>query len=124
MELFIRIQDSQPFEHPIFGDNFREAFPHVDIENLTPEFARFERVPQPVVGIYEVYEGVTYEWVNGVVKDVHHVRFMTVEEKSQQIAEVMAAEHPDGWIFNEEQCCWIPPETDTTASGSAPNVIG
>lgn len=124
MELYIRIKNGQPFEHPIFGDNFCEAFPHVDIQNLPPEFARFERVTQPIVGIYEVYEGVTYEWDNNIVKDFHHIRQMTSEEKSQKITEVMASEHPEGWIFNEEQCCWIPPETDITASGSSPNVIG
>ena len=41
MELFIQIRNGQPFEHPIFGDNFRQAFPDVDVDNLPPEFARF-----------------------------------------------------------------------------------
>ena len=56
MELFIRIVDGAPFEHPIMGDNFREAFPHIDTENLPPEFARFVRVAMPTIGVYEVYE--------------------------------------------------------------------
>jgi hypothetical protein len=80
MELFIRIVDGQPFEHPIFGDNFRQAFPHIDPENLPPEFARFVRTEIPMIGEFEVYEGVTYERVDGVFTDVHHVRPMTDKE--------------------------------------------
>jgi hypothetical protein len=30
-----------------------------------------------------VYVGVTYEWDNGVVKDVHHFRPMTQEERDE-----------------------------------------
>ena len=81
MELYIRIVDGQPFEHPILGDNFRQAFPHIDPDNLPPEFARFERIEQPTVEQYEVIEGVTYEWDNAIVKDVWHIRQMTDEEK-------------------------------------------
>ena len=44
MELFIRLVNGEPFEHPIMGDNFREAFPHIDTDNLPSEFARFLRV--------------------------------------------------------------------------------
>lgn len=94
MELFIRLQDGQPLEHPIFADNFREAFPDVDTANLPPEFARFTRVESPVVGKYEVYEGVTYERDADGFTDVHHVRPMTDEEraaKDQQLADEHAA---------------------------------
>ena len=80
MQLFIRIKDGLPFEHPILEDNFRQVFPDVDTENLPPEFARFERVERPGVGLWEVYEGVTYEWSGGVVKDVHRVRPMSEQE--------------------------------------------
>lgn len=88
MDLFIRIVDGKPIDHPIFGDNFREAFPHIDVDNLPPEFARFERVPytEPV-GILEVAE-CSYDWVNGVVKDVWTVRPMTSEEETQRKQEL------------------------------------
>jgi len=82
LELYIQIRDGQPFEHPIFADNFREAFPDVDTENLPDTFAKFIRVDQPVPDTYEVYEGVTYQWVDGAVKDVHSVRPMTDEERA------------------------------------------
>lgn len=81
LELYIQIRDGQPHEHPIFADNFKQAFPDVDVNNLPADrFAKFIRVAQPELGIHEVYEGVTYEWVDGVVKDVHRVRPMTEEE--------------------------------------------
>ena len=110
MELFIRIVDGAPFEHPIMGDNFREAFPHIDTENLPPEFARFVRVAMPTIGVYEVYEGASYGLVNGVYTDVHDVRQMTEQEKTDkqdQTKENWAAPGGGGfasWIFNEETC--------------------
>lgn len=85
MELFIQIRDGQPYEHPIFGDNFREAFPHIDVNNLPPEFARFERVPDPEVATTYQVDVASYQWVDGVVKDVWSVREMTQEEKAQKI---------------------------------------
>jgi hypothetical protein len=110
MELFIRIKDGQPFEHPIIGDNFRQAFPDIDTTNLPSDFARFERVEIPDLGVYEVYEGVTYEWFDGVVKDVHHIRSMTNTEKIAKIAEVKATVHPATWVFNENACLWQSPQ--------------
>ena len=130
MELYIRIVDGQPFEHPIMGDNFRDAFPHIDVNNLPSEFAKFERIESPAYGVFDLYEGVTYEWVDGVVKDVHHVRSMTEQERQAKIDEIKAYFTPteNGWVFDETTCSWIPPTTDTrpdtTLAGSAPNVIG
>jgi len=88
MELYIQIKHGQPFEHPIFGDNFRDAFPHIDVNNLPPNFARFERVECPNnASTFEV-DVVSYQWVNGVVKDVWAVRQMTEEEKTQKLQEI------------------------------------
>ena len=86
MELFIQIRDGKPHEHPIIGDNFYQAFPDVDVDNLPPQFARFVRVQPPnLAGVYEVEEG-HYEWVNGVVTDVYSVRPMTDAEKEEKDA--------------------------------------
>jgi hypothetical protein len=118
MELFIRIKDGQPFEHPIFGDNFRQAFPNVDVDNLPPEFARFERVESPSLGVYEVLalETPTYELVDGVYKDVWHKRNMTIEEKTekQQLAKDIFYKHEQAanwaaWTFDETTCQMVPP---------------
>ena len=91
LELYIQIRDGQPHEHPIFADNFRDAFPDVDTENLPDTFAKFIRVDATVPDTYEVYEGVTYQWFDGVVKDVHSVRAMTDEERAEKTAELEAA---------------------------------
>ena len=32
LELYIQIRNGQPVEHPIFADNFKLAFPEVEIE--------------------------------------------------------------------------------------------
>lgn len=83
MKLFIRIKDGMPFEHPIMENNFIQAFPDVDINNLPSEFAVFERVPQPPTQLYEIYDKVTYEWVDGIVKDVHYFKPMTEEQRNE-----------------------------------------
>jgi hypothetical protein len=59
---------------------------------LPDTFAKFIRVEAPVPDTYEVYEGVTYQWVDGVVKDVHSVRPMTDEERAAKDAEIAAVE--------------------------------
>ena len=69
MELFIRIVDGQPFEHPIFGNNFREAFPDVDTENLPPQFARFVRVA-PTPSESEIPTSSSYIWDGDVVTEI------------------------------------------------------
>lgn len=71
-DLFIRIVDGQIFEHPISGENFRAAFPHVDTNNLPDNFARFIRVPcpEPDEGKYIVSASCSYQWDGDVVKDV------------------------------------------------------
>ena len=105
MKLFIQIRDGQPYEHPIMESNFLEAFPHVDPNNLPQEFASFERIEQPAIGQYEVIEGVTYQWDNGIVKDVWSIRQMTDEEKTaydnemaQAKAEALARLHAESNI--------------------------
>lgn len=112
MKLFIRIKDGQPIEHPIQEDNFRQAFPDIDIDNLPPEFADFVRVEQPTLGVYEIYEGVTYGWDRGVVKDIHAIRTMTEEEKSQKQNKVKQHWSIAGfasWTFDENKCAFVPP---------------
>jgi hypothetical protein len=91
LELYIQIRDGQPYEHPIFADNFRKAFPDVDTANLPETFAKFVRIDIPVLDTYEVYEGVAYQWVDGVVKDVHSVRPMTDEEQAVKTQELEEA---------------------------------
>ena len=118
MELFIRIKDGQPFRNPIMGDNFRQAFPDVDTNNLPPEFARFERIERSTLGIYEIMvsDQPTYELVDGVYKDVWHIRAMTAEEKTTKQQAVITAFNSreqasnwSTWTFDEVTCTMQPP---------------
>lgn len=88
MELFIQIRDGQPYQHPILGSNFREAFPDIDVNNLPPEFARFERIECPNEATKFQVDEVSYQWVNGIVKDVWSVREMNEQERQQKIEEI------------------------------------
>ena len=114
MELYIRIQDGAPFEHPILGDNFRQAFPDIDTNNLPPEFASFTRVDPPILGVYEVYVGVEYQLQeDGSYMDVHSKRDMTVEEKTAKqdaVKDDWEAHGYASWTFNEDTCSFDPPE--------------
>lgn len=85
MELYIRIEDGKPVDHPMMGDNFRQCFPELDTENLPPQFAKFVRVEVPSIGLFQVYEGSTYTLVDGVWTDVHNIRDMNSSEKQQKI---------------------------------------
>lgn len=83
MNYFIRIVNGQPSEHPIAENNFRIAFPDVDVNNPAPNFARFVRVPRESFDQYTVIlGGPTYEWDGDVVKDVWQTRAMTPEERA------------------------------------------
>jgi hypothetical protein len=113
MELFIRIKDGQPFENPIFGDNFRQAFPDIDTNNLPPEFVQFVRVKPPVLGPYEKNQTVSYQLVDGFYTDVFSVEQMTAEEIAvkQQVTKDTWVER-DGytsWTFNETTCAFEAP---------------
>lgn len=113
MDLFIRVVDGKPFEHPIMGDNFRAAFPDIDIDNLPPEFARFERIAPPPLGVYEVYAGAEYVRVGDRFADSHKVRAMTAKERAAKQAAVKAAWEERGgfasWVFDEETCAFKAP---------------
>ena len=113
MELYIRVADGKAVEHPILGDNFREAFPDIDTDNLPSGFAKFVRVAQPTTGPYEVYEGVTYELSGDVFTDVHQVRTMTEQEKTDKQDQVKSSWATNGgyasWVFDADTCSFKPP---------------
>ena len=88
MNLYIQILDGQPFEHPIMEDNFVQAFPDIDVNNLPSNFARFTRLPcLNTANIFEKHV-VSYEWFNGAVQDVWSVVPMTAEEREEKISQL------------------------------------
>ena len=83
MEMFIKLENGQPVEHPIMGDNFRRVFPQIDPSNPGPNFAKFVRIDRKDVGQYKVViSGPTYAWVGDTVQDIWETRDMTAEERA------------------------------------------
>lgn len=112
MKLYIRIKDGKPFEHPIIDDNFCQAFPNVDVNNLPPEFACFVRKEPPSIGVYEKNLSVSYQFIDGVWTDVYSWEQMSLEEKlaKQNLTKQNWANNGfQSWVFNEEKCCFDPP---------------
>lgn len=112
MNLYLRVENGLPIGHPIVESNLLEIYPSIDLENLPEDLVKFERVIAKL-NVYEVYVNTTYEIVDGVWKDVHHIRPMTDEEKAtrQNIVKQNWANtlNFSSWIFSEELCQFIPP---------------
>jgi hypothetical protein len=120
MELFIRVDENgNAVQHPMLGANVREAFPHIDLNNLPPEFARFVRTPRPtILGVYEVFddEAPPYQLVDGVFTDVWPTRNMTDVEKTEKQQKLQEKFNgaPDAanfstWVLDEATCTMQPP---------------
>lgn len=111
MELYIRVKDGKPFEHPIMGFNFREAFPHIDVENLPDEFIKFEK-QDTSVGVYQIFTQMEYFIENGVCKN-GVLRDMTQIEKQEKIQQLKdrwtGIDGFASWIFNETTADFDPP---------------
>lgn len=115
MDLFIQIDENgQAKEHPIIGDNFRQAFPNIDVNNLPSNFARFERVSRPMSGPYEKNHRSSYQKrFDGVWADTYICDPMTQEEivalQDQVKASFAANNGPASWTFNETTCMFESP---------------
>jgi len=111
--LVIKIENNKPIGHPILLENFVQINPGVDLNNLPSDYAWFERVPEPMLGVYEKNLTMTYEFVGNIVKDVWHTEPMTEEEKQQKQARNKEAwieqQGFPSWTFDEEICWFRPP---------------
>ena len=95
MQCIIRIVDGQPFEHPIIMENFYTAFPEIDVNNLPPEFAKFERLSPPATiegqGPYHnVLHHYTFDATINSWKDEWYLVDMTEEERAAKLANGIA----------------------------------
>jgi hypothetical protein len=113
MDLVIRIQNQEIIGHPITKENFIQAYPSLNFNDPGPNFAKFNRIPQPQIQVYEVLEGCEYRWNNNIVEDYWIVRQMTNEEKlskQNQIKQIWQENNGfQSWIFNEEICEFVAP---------------
>jgi len=107
--LYIEVVDGQIINHPIFESNLIQVFPDIAL-NDHDKYIPFERIPQPAIGVFEVNEGVTYEFDGpNKVKDVWKVRPMTAEEKQAKIEHYRAMQPYPSWTFDEETLAWSAP---------------
>lgn len=113
MSLYIETENGQIKNHPAFENNLLQAFGAIP-EHWVP----FERIARPDLSAYEVMESETstYEFVNGVWKDVWRKRDMTAEEKTAKQQAVITffntrdqVENWSAWTFDEATCTMQPP---------------
>jgi hypothetical protein len=110
MNLYIKIENGSPLEHPATENNLIDAFGHIP-EN----WESFIRVQRPVVGVYQILESnfPSYQKVNDVWTDVWQLRNMTLQEKTIKQDKVKVAWTTKGnqpsWTFDEVTCSFIPP---------------
>lgn len=108
MRCFIRLVNGNPTEHPILEDNFKQAFPEIDTDNLPMDFAEFVRAEPPRIDRFETIESHTYERVGNVFTDVYRVRPMTDEEKQTAIDALKAQSPGEKWRWDETRLQWVP----------------
>jgi len=114
LELYIKIQNGLPVDHPHLKDNVIDAYELSDTDlDGHPDWLPFIRAEKPSVGIYEVADGPHYVRDGMVVNEQWIVRTMTAEErviKQNRIKFDWAHNGgPSNWIFDEEKCGYIPP---------------
>tara|TARA_X000001382_G_scaffold103711_1_gene78650 strand:+ start:968 stop:1420 length:453 start_codon:yes stop_codon:yes gene_type:complete len=134
MDLFIKVNENNvPQNHPCLKNNLKQAFPSLDWDSSVPNgWMKFERIPCPVVGVYQKYDTpeITYEIIDGIVKDVWHIVDMTEDEKKARQDKVKtkwAARDPAGpasWTFDETTCSYKAPVDLPSDSSSASNPSG
>lgn len=128
--LYIKVDENNVhIGHPRFESNMKQVHPDHDFTQGPPEgYMRFERVEPPELGVYEKFDetvggnialafthnGLSYDIVDGVYKDVWHVVPMTAEEiteKQNAVQALFAEIHPTwvSWTFNAETCQMEPP---------------
>jgi hypothetical protein len=114
LELYIKIQNGYPVDHPQLKDNVVDAYELSDTDlDGHPDWLPFIRAERPVHGVYEAVDGPHYVRDGNVVNEQWIVRPMTDEEKIIKQNRVKFDWKNSGgstnWIWDEEKCGYIPP---------------
>ena len=91
-ELYIRVQNGQPVDHPVTGWNLRMIYPDASEDNIPKGFERFTRIPPPILQPNQVLDGVVYEKTNYGWQDRYIVRDMNDEEKKHFVEQTKIME--------------------------------
>jgi hypothetical protein len=114
-ELYIRMENGRPVDHPMLRSNIETAFPDVDFDNLPNWLCRFERIERPAVGVYEIANGPIYVQDGDLVRDQWIVRPMTEDEiiiKQNRVQRYFATDNghlTTSWVFDSETCSFRAP---------------
>lgn len=109
--LYIKVVDGSPVDHPVTESNLRMFYPDLDPNNPPEGFERFIRNATPAVGPFDVYHGTEYRKIDGVFQDYHVTTPMSPVEKENKIT-LMRQEFPfaNTWTLNETTGVWSPPK--------------
>ena len=120
---FIQIKDGQPFEHRIYEDNFRVAFPEINVDSLPltgnvtvadgRTFTNFILTQPPSGHPYIKNIDCNYVWSEGSIITEWPIEYFSPEEKleRQNIIKEAFANNVGftSWLWNEEECRFDPP---------------
>ena len=103
--LYIKVVNGQPVDHPSFEDNLIQAF-----GSVPAEYQPFTRIAQPsdAIGVFQKRE-TSYGQVDGTWQDVWTVVDMSAEEKTAILDTARANQPYPSWTFNESNATWNAP---------------
>ena len=114
--LYIRIENGIPVNHPVLESNLLQLFGEIPNNYFT--FKRNTRPTSDTYGPYKkvVGETATYQFVDGIWQDVWEIVDLTPDEILQKQNEIKSFHQRSflsanfkSWIFSEEKCKYIPP---------------
>jgi len=112
MDLIIKINVDGTIEgHPILLENMLLVDPNFNLQDMTIGYKQFIRTPIPEIGVYQILESETPDYVvdGDVVKDVWSIRDMSETEKQEKIINEKSSFIYKKWIFDELTCTFSPP---------------
>ena len=110
MNLFIKVEDGRPVNHPATEENLRMLYEDFDPENPPEPFEKFARRQPAAITKWQKVERLPYEKIDGVWTDVFNVIDFTEAEieiwKYERRKQFIFS---DTWEWNDEKGEWEPP---------------
>ena len=107
-DLFIKVENGNIIDHPVLKENLIQVF-----GCIPQNYQAFLKADSPVIGVYQNYNGVTYEFGEHGCIEVHHVSDMSLDEKIQKQNEVKEQWRQNegfaSWVFNDDFCVFEAP---------------
>lgn len=111
MDLYIKVEDGNPVDHPILGENLRNFYPDLSEDNIPEGYVKFIRKPHPATTRFQKLAVGAYVWEDNVITDNWLVEEVTGEEKAEIISKIRSKQPFPSWTFDETNYVWTPPVT-------------